>query len=162
MIVASRRAPGFSGSSPMPSGGVDVHSFMTFGLCTRNEQCAPAPLTNQALHAGCLRVACGLPAGCLIVTIMIWTDNRPVPEGGGDAHSFMTFGLCTRNEKCAPAPLTNQALHAGCTRVASRLPAGCTRVAHGPVWRRHPHDRAESVQLRTSRLKLILFLWGFR
>ncbi len=82
MIVASRRAPGFSGSSPMPSGGVGVHSFMTFGLCTRNEKCAPAPLTNQALHAGCLR------------------------------------------------------------------------VARGPVWRRHPHDRADSVQLRTSRLKL--------
>jgi hypothetical protein len=49
MIVASRRAPGFSGSSRQPSGGGDAHSFMTFGLCTRNEKCAPAPLTNQAL-----------------------------------------------------------------------------------------------------------------
>jgi len=33
--------------SAMPSGGVDAHSFMTFGLCTRNEKCAPAPPQAQ-------------------------------------------------------------------------------------------------------------------
>jgi hypothetical protein len=76
------------------------------------------------LRAGYLGVSGGLPAGCLIVTSMLWTDHRPVAKGGGDAHSFMTFGLCTRNEKCAPAPLTNQALPQCFTRVASRFPAG--------------------------------------
>ena len=61
MIVAPRRAPGFSGSSRQPSGGGGAHSFMTFGLCTRNEKCAAAPLTNRALPYGRPRVTRGLP-----------------------------------------------------------------------------------------------------
>ena len=52
-----------SGSRPIPRSGGDAHSFMTFGLCTRNEKCAPAPLPNRALPRCCLRVACGLPQG---------------------------------------------------------------------------------------------------
>ena len=83
----------------------------------------------STLHKGCPRVASRLPAGCLIVTSMLWTDHRHAAQGGGDAHSFMTFGLCTRNEKCAPAPLTNQALPRCCVRVARGMPQGCPRIA---------------------------------
>ena len=52
----------------------------------------------------------------------VCSGSRPIPKSGGDAHSFMTLGLCTRNEKCAPAPLPNRA-----------LPAGCLKVTHGSV-----------------------------
>jgi hypothetical protein len=49
MIVAPRRAPGFSGSSRRPSGGGGAHFFMTFGLCTRNEKRAAAPLKIRTM-----------------------------------------------------------------------------------------------------------------
>jgi hypothetical protein len=51
----------------------------------------------------------------------VCSGSRPIPRSGGVAHSFMTFGLCTRNEKCAPSPLTIQALPRCCLRVACRL-----------------------------------------
>jgi hypothetical protein len=88
--------------------------------------------------------------------------SRLTSRSGGDAHSFMTFGLCTRNEKCAPAPLTNQALPRCFTRFACGLPAGYLKVARGSVWRRYPHDRPGSMQGLTRWLKLILFSRGFR
>jgi len=52
-----------SGSRPIPTSGGDAHSFMTLGLCTRNEKCAPAPLPNRALPRCCLWVACGSVSG---------------------------------------------------------------------------------------------------
>ena len=61
----------------------------------------------------------------------VCSGSRPIPKSGGDAHSFMTLGLCTRNEKCAPSPLTIQALPLCCLRVACGLPAGYLRVACG-------------------------------
>jgi hypothetical protein len=63
----------------------------------------------------------------------VCSGSRPIPKSGGDAHSFMTLGLCTRNEKCAPAPLPNRALPRCCLRVACGLPAGYLKVAHGSI-----------------------------
>ena len=63
----------------------------------------------------------------------VCSGSRPIPKSGGDAHSFMTFGLCTRNEKCAPSPLTIRALPRCCLRVACGLPAGYLKVTHGSI-----------------------------
>jgi hypothetical protein len=80
-----------SGSRPIPRSGGDAHSFMTFGLCTRNEKCAPSPLTIRALPRCCLRVACGLPAGCLRVTSRLPTDLYQAENRAG-ANSLDTEG----------------------------------------------------------------------
>jgi len=66
-----------SGSRPIPRSGGDAHSFMTLGLCTRNEKCAPSPLTIQALPRYCLRVACGLPQGYPRICIRRKTVQGP-------------------------------------------------------------------------------------
>ena len=57
----------------------------------------------------------------------VFSGSGPAAQGGGDAHSFMTFGLCTRNEKCALAPIPNQALPRYCPRgLHAGCPAGCS------------------------------------